>query len=169
MKFKQYTTILIQNVTVPYPAGLGTECCATVRWSSDVCVWHISDRPPGWWKSLPYRWEKWADHHVPQEGNADQYPAGSGDMVWGPFSLNVRTALQVEWADMSPSEEKKKTGISQSNKTVAQLFRINFMNPVTLRSFTAIEWKQKVNFALWAHTITFVLSIMYSYFLYWPE
>lgn len=55
MRCKQYMTILIHNVTVPYPAGLGTECCATARQSSDVCAWHKSDRPPGWRKSLPYR------------------------------------------------------------------------------------------------------------------
>lgn len=100
MKFKQSLIILIHKMTVPCPAGLGTECCATVRLSSDVCVWHKSDRPPGWWRSLPNHSEKSADHPVPREGNADLYPAGSGDMVWDPFSLIVRPALQVEWAGM---------------------------------------------------------------------
>ena len=96
------------KLTVPYPAGPVRGCCAGVRLSSDVCVWHKSDRPPGWWRFPPRHWGRGAGRHAPLEGNADRCPVGCAGMVWDQVSLNGKPAPQVEWAGISPGYRKQK-------------------------------------------------------------
>lgn len=55
VRLKHYRSIFVQaKLTLPYLAGPGRGCCAAVRLSTDVYVWHKPDRPPGWWRFLSY-------------------------------------------------------------------------------------------------------------------
>ncbi len=91
------------SADVPYPAGPVRVCCAEGGRSSAECVWRMSDRPPGWWRSQPLHWGTAAGLLSPPTGTAGQYPAAHAGTAAGPFSQSGTPALLEEWAGRSPT------------------------------------------------------------------